>query len=119
MAKFFKAFLPSITIIVILLLTLRQTPPELPTEKEPDHLRYPWNPNTEFNSSIRIDRPGLPPAPILPPGYRTETLTRLGTDLDFDLHTCPPGSIMTPRLSLIALMVMDPGQGVMLGRVAL
>lgn len=95
MAKFFKAFLPSVTIIVILLLTLRQTPLELPTEKEPDHLHYPWNPNTEFNYSIRIDRPGLPPAPILPPGYRTETLTRLGTDLDFDLHTCPPGSIMT------------------------
>ena len=41
---------------------------------------------TEFNAQ----RP-----PSLPPGYKTKTLTRLGTDLDFDLRTCPPGSIMT------------------------
>ena len=32
--------------------------------------------------------------PILDPSYRTTTLTRLGTDLHFDLLTCPEDSLM-------------------------
>ena len=31
----------------------------------------------------------------LAPSYKTETLTRLGTDLKFDKQSCPPESIMT------------------------
>ena len=32
---------------------------------------------------------------LLNSNYKTETLTRLGSDLNFDLHFCPPGSAMT------------------------
>ena len=89
MARVSKAFVPTITIIIVLLLTFGKTPFESTIEQTPEYLCHPLNPKAELNFSTKLHSPSLPP------GYRTETLTRLGTDLDFDLRTCPPGSMMT------------------------
>ena len=91
MARFSKTFMLFTITIMVLLLTYSRTTfkPDLKAMKD-RHLHTQMSgfstQKTEFNAQG---------PPSLPPGYKTETLTQLGTDLDFDLHTCPPGSIMT------------------------
>ena len=96
MARFSKTFMLFTIAIIILLLTYSRTtfkPETINTDLKlmkdgrlHTHMSGFSTQKTEFNAQG---------PPSLPPGYKTETLTRLGTDLNFDLRTCPPGSIMT------------------------
>ena len=96
MARFSKFFILCTVTVIILLLTYDRTTFKPETTKRELKLVKDGHPHTQisdFSTQKTVFNAQGPPS--LPPDYKSKTLTRLGTDLDFDLRTCPPGSIMT------------------------